>query len=109
MYLDPAQCKYVYSPSTSHISRIFTPATLDLVSKLTFISMNEKRSHPSSVPGDDDSDSSTSYSPSVSDVKNNGGREYSFPLRSLRTSSHANLHVHRADLSQAPISDLDLL
>ena len=69
--------------------------------------MIEKRSHPASAPDDDDSEDSSYYSPSVPD-DNNGGREYSIPLRSLRTS-HANLHAHRADLSQAPISDLDLL
>jgi hypothetical protein len=70
--------------------------------------MIEKRSHPASAPGDDDSEDSSYYSPSMPDDNTNAGREYSVPLRSLRTS-HANLHAHGADLSQALISDLDLL
>jgi hypothetical protein len=68
--------------------------------------MNEKRPHPSSMLGDDDSDGSAPYSPSMPDDENNGGREYSIPVRSLRMS-HADLHAHGADMSQALASDQD--
>ena len=79
---------------------------LDPISKLTFASMKHKRSYLPSVVSDDDSDGSASYSPSVADDNSNGGREYSITLRSLRTS-HAVLHAHEADSSQAHTSELD--
>ncbi|OSS44166.1 hypothetical protein B5807_11249 [Epicoccum nigrum] len=56
---------------------------LNLVSKLTIASMNDKRSYPSSVLSDDDSDGSASYSPSMPDDDSNGGRDYIVPCRSL--------------------------